>query len=163
MACTDRVAWDIPKASKQGFSVKLNNFKIICSKMRKPLSKLTCHLYSGWEDVLGQAARRRRQLPAQWLNDRDFEAGEASANICSLPLCQTQHGTVTLRIPQYFLGALNLMTYHPVPARYIWERSVSSSSLLQSSIVCCEQLAEVNWKTWMLLIQTWRHWVMAPN
>lgn len=32
-----------------------------------------------------------------------------------------------------FLGALNIMTYHPVPARYIGGGNISSCSMLQSS------------------------------
>ena len=30
-----------------------------------------------------------------------------------------------------FLGALNIMTYHPVPARYIGGGNISSCSMLQ--------------------------------
>lgn len=73
-------------------------------------------------------------------NDRGVAAGEAGANICvligevswQLYLSKSVWRSYITHSSWHFLGALNIMTYHPVPARYIGGGNISSRSLLQS-------------------------------
>ncbi len=76
-----------------------------------------------------------------WMTE-SWRAGEAGANICVLigevfmtalfvKVCMKQLYYTLLAT--FFLAALNIMTYHPVPARYIAGGNISSRSLLQSS------------------------------
>lgn len=134
------------RLQKGGFSVKLNNFKFIYSERREPLPEMTRHQYSGWEHVLSQTARHRLLVPAQspsaateWRRRRGWRGQQRKhlypnwwsfmtalfVKVRTEWLCYTQFVT--------FLGALNIMTHHPVPARYIAGGNISSCSLLRSS------------------------------
>lgn len=137
---------------------------------------MTCHHYSGYEHVLRQTATHRGLVPAQlpstmaeWRRRRGWRGQRKhlypnwwrfmTALFVKLNMEQL-HYTLLMT----FLGALNIMTYHPVPARYIGGGNISSCSSLQSSTMWAwEQQVEVSQKACMWLNRTWRHWVMVLN
>lgn len=134
------------RLQKRGFSVKLNNFKFTYSERCELLPEMTCHQYSGWEHVLSQTARHRLLVPAHspsaaadWRRCWGWRGQQRkhlypnwwSFMTALFVKVHTEQLYYTLLVT--FLGALNIMTHHPVPARYIGGGNISSCSLLQSS------------------------------
>lgn len=106
---------------------------------------MTCHQYSGWEHVLRQTARRRGLVPAEspsaaaeWQRRRGWRGQHKHLypnwwSFLTALFVKVNMKHLYYKLLVTFLGVLNVMTYHPVPARYIGGGNVSSCSLFQSS------------------------------